>query len=385
MMARSHRLALGALVLTWAAHAASAAGPGHVTVTSSAYGKTASGQAVDQYTFVNRAGVVLKVITYGGIVTTLDVPDRNGHLQDIVLGFDSLADYERRNDKLYFGALVGRYANRLRGDRLRIDGREYRLRANEGANTVHGGPHGFDTRVWVAKDVRNDRHSASVTLEYVSADGENGFPGTLTVDVSYTLTDRNEVRIEYRAKTDRDTVVNLTNHTYFNLDGQGSGSVEPQTVEIAASRYTPTDAQLIPTGEIASVAGTVLDLREPVAIGARLRSASQQLANGGGYDVNYVLDNGGRREPGFAARAYDPQSGRVLEIDTTQPGLQFYTGNALHGRVPGKGGVLYRQTDGFALEPEHFPDSPHHPSFPDTLLKPGESFHEVTIWRFETR
>ncbi|GAB7524184.1 galactose mutarotase [Paraburkholderia sp. 2C] len=369
--------------------ASAACGPGHaavpVTVTKSAYGVTKGGEAVDQYTFANRHGMVLKVMTYGGIVTALDVPDRNGRSRDIVLGFDSLADYEQRNDKLYFGALVGRYANRIGGDRVPIDGREYRLPANEGENTVHGGPHGFDTKVWMAKDTRSDAHGASVTFEYVSKDGENGFPGELTVDVTYTLTARNEVRIDYRAKTDRDTVVNLTNHTYFNLDGQGSGSVEPQTVEIAASHYTPIDAQLIPTGEIASVAGTVMDLRQPVAIGARIRSAAKQLGYGRGYDINYVLDNGGRPTPVFAARAYDPKSGRVLEIDSTQPGLQFYTGNALQGRVPGKGGVLYRQTDGFALEPEHFPDSPHRPAFPNTLLTPAAPLHEVTIWRFRTR
>ncbi|QGR64412.1 galactose-1-epimerase [Burkholderia multivorans] len=366
--------------------AANAASPSaDVSIRRSDYGVTRTGRAVSQYTLSNAHGVTLKVITYGGIVTALEVPDRTGKVADIVLGFDSLADYEAHNGNIHFGALIGRYANRIAHGRFSLDGNTWQLPLNDGPNTLHGGPDSFDAKVWTVTAARSDGQRASVTLRYASPDGENGFPGTLTTDVTYTLTNDDVIRIDYRATTDKDTVVNLTNHSYFNLAGHDSGSVERQLIEIDASRFTPTDATSIPTGELANVAGTPMDLRAPTPIGARLRSAYPQLAMAHGYDHNWVLDHGGEAAPGFAARAYDPASGRFLALYTTQPGLQFYTSNGLNGSVVGKGGTVYRQTDAFALEAEHFPDSPNHPSFPTTVLKPGQTLHEVTLWKVGAR
>ncbi|MBU9342739.1 aldose epimerase family protein [Burkholderia multivorans] len=366
--------------------AANAASPSaDVSIRRSDYGVTRTGRAVSQYTLSNAHGVTLKVITYGGIVTALEVPDRTGKVADIVLGFDSLADYEAHNGNIHFGALIGRYANRIAHGRFSLDGNTWQLPLNDGPNTLHGGPDSFDAKVWTVTAARSDGQRASVTLRYAIPDGENGFPGTLTTDVTYTLTNDDVIRIDYRATTDKDTVVNLTNHSYFNLAGHDSGSVERQLIEIDASRFTPTDATSIPTGELANVAGTPMDLRAPTPIGARLRSAYPQLAMAHGYDHNWVLDHGGEAAPGFAARAYDPASGRFLALYTTQPGLQFYTSNGLNGSVVGKGGTVYRQTDAFALEAEHFPDSPNHPSFPTTVLKPGQTLHEVTLWKVGAR
>ncbi|MDN8012254.1 aldose epimerase family protein [Burkholderia multivorans] len=366
--------------------AANAASPAtDVSIHRSDYGVTHAGRAVSQYTLNNAHGVTLKVITYGGIVTALEVPDRTGKVADIVLGFDSLADYEAHNGNIHFGALIGRYANRIAHGRFSLDGNTWQLPLNDGPNTLHGGPDSFDAKVWTVTAARSDGQRASVTLRYVSPDGENGFPGTLTTDVTYTLTNDDVICIDYRATTDKDTVVNLTNHSYFNLAGHDSGSVERQLIEIDASRFTPTDATSIPTGELAYVAGTPMDLRAPTPIGARLRNAYPQLAMAHGYDHNWVLDHGGEAAPAFAARAYDPASGRFLALYTTQPGLQFYTSNGLNGSVVGKGGTVYRQTDAFALEAEHFPDSPNHPSFPTTVLKPGQTLHEVTLWKVGAR
>ncbi|HDR9012861.1 TPA: galactose mutarotase [Burkholderia vietnamiensis] len=356
-----------------------------VSVSRAHYGTTAAGQPVSQYTLANAHGVTLKIITYGGIVTALDVPDRNGKPADIALGFDSLRDYEAHNGNIHFGALIGRYANRIARGRFVLDGKTWTLPVNDPPNTLHGGPDSFDAKVWTVTGTRSDADGSSVTLRYVSPDGENGFPGTLTTDVTYTLTRDDLIRIDYRATTDRDTVVNLTNHSYFNLAGHDGGSVERQLIEIAASRFTPTDATSIPTGALASVAGTPMDLRQLTPIGAHLRDRDPQLAIAHGYDQNWVLDHGGQSAPAFAARAYDPASGRFLEVYTTQPGLQFYTSNGLNGSVAGKGGTLYRQTDAFALEAEHFPDSPNRPAFPTTVLKPGETLHEVTVWRVGAR
>ncbi|AQQ31058.1 aldose epimerase family protein [Burkholderia cenocepacia] len=381
---RQPMLAIGVFA-TFALHAAVASAAPEVSISRADYGTTATGQAVSQYTLANRRGVTLKVITYGGIVTALDVPDRTGHAADIVLGFDSLRDYEAHNGNIHFGALIGRYANRIAGGRFALDGKTWKLPVNDGPNTLHGGPDSFDAKVWTVTGTHSDATGSSVTLRYVSPDGENGFPGTLTTDVTYTLTGDNQIRIDYRATTDKDTVVNLTNHSYFNLAGQAGGSVERQLIEIAASRFTPTDDTSIPTGQLASVAGTPMDLRQLTPIGAHLRDAYPQLAIAHGYDQNWVLDQGGQPAPAFAARAYDPASGRFLELYTTQPGLQFYTANGLNGSVAGKGGTVYRQTDAFALEAEHFPDSPNHPAFPSTVLKPGETLHEVTVWRVGAR
>jgi aldose 1-epimerase len=362
-----------------------AASPAAVSISRADYGVTAAGLPVSQYTLSNARGVTLKVITYGGIVSALDVPDRTGKVADIVLGFDSLHDYEAHNGNVHFGALIGRYANRIAGGRFTLDGKTWRLPVNDGPNTLHGGPNSFDSKVWTVVGTHGDASSSSLELRYVSPDGENGFPGTLTADVTYTLTDDNTVRIDYRATTDSDTVVNLTNHSYFNLAGQDSGNVERQLIEIAASRFTPTDHTSIPTGQLQSVDGTPMDLRELTPIGAHLRTAYPQLVTARGYDQNWVLDHGGEATPAFAALAYDPASGRFLEVDTTQPGLQFYTANGLDGSVAGKGGTVYRQTDAFALEAEHFPDSPNHPSFPKTVLKPGDTLHEVTLWKVGAR
>jgi aldose 1-epimerase len=357
------------------------------TITSAPFGATQQGQPVVQYTLANSHGVSITCMTYGAIVTRIDVPDRRGRRADVVLGFGSVADYERYNGNIHFGSVIGRYANRIAQGRFAIDGRTYQLPINDPPNTLHGGPRGFDEKLWTVVRTFQNNTVAGVQLRHVSPDNENGFPGTLTVDVTYTLTDDNEVRIDYRAKTDKPTVVNLTNHGYFNLAGEGSGSVEGQLIMIAASTYTPTRADSIPTGEIASVEGTPLDLRALTPIGARLRSSSPQLRHARGYDQNFKLDKPGQRdgEPAFAARAYDPASGRVLDVYTTQPGLQFYTSNGLDGSVAGVSGTTYRQTDGFALEAQHFPDSPNRPSFPSTELRPGDEYHEVTVWKFGLR
>ncbi|WP_061166471.1 aldose epimerase family protein [Caballeronia hypogeia] len=357
------------------------------SVASAPYGTTRQGQQVTQYTLSNSRGVTMNCITYGGVVTRLDVPDRRGHRADIVLGFGSLADYEKYNGKIHFGGLIGRYANRIADGRFELEGHTWKLPVNEPPNTLHGGPHGFDEKVWSVVRTFQGAQGAGVQLRYVSPDGENGFPGTLTVDVTYTLTDDNEVRIDYRAKTDKPTVVNLTNHSYFNLAGEGSGSVEGQLIMIAASSYTPVRPDSIPTGELASVENTPLDLRALTPIGARLRSSFQQMRYAHGYDHNWKLNKNGQRngEPTFAARVYDPSSGRVLDVYTTQPGLQFYAGNGLDGGVTGTSGAAYRQTDGFALEAGHFPDSPNHATFPSTELKPGDEYHEVTVWKIGVR
>ncbi|PMS23889.1 galactose-1-epimerase [Trinickia dabaoshanensis] len=368
-----------ALASLTCAHAAS------VSISESSYGVTGARQPVREYTLINRHGDTLKVITYGGIVAELDAPDRQGRVGDVVLGFASLADYERYNGNIHFGALIGRYANRIANGRFKLDGELYRLPTNDGPNTLHSGPHSFDSKVWTPVRTFSEATSAGVQLRYISPDGENGFPGTLTVDVTYSLSDDNAIHIDYRATTDKDTVVNLTNHSYFNLAGEASGTVERQLIEIAASHYTPTDQQSIPTGEVSDVEGTPMDLRALTPIGAHLRDGFAQLLWAHGYDQNWVLDNGGQHTPAFAARAYDPGSGRVLDVYTTQPGLQFYTANGLNGSVVGMSGRAYRQGDAFALEAEHFPDSPNHPAFPTTELKPGQTLHEVTIWRLGVR
>ena len=356
-----------------------------MTLTQAPYGTTRAGAPVTQYALSNPNGVTLKVIDYGAIVSELDVPDRLGRRANIVLGFGSLADYEAYNGNIHFGATIGRYANRIANGSFALDGRTYTLPVNDGPNTLHGGPNGFDTKVWQVVSSGSNGEEANVTLRYVSPDGENGFPGRLTVDVTYTLTNDNSIRIDYRATTHKDTVVNLTNHSYFNLAGESSGNVERQMIEIAAAHYTPTDSTSIPTGEISRVEGTPLDLRELTPIGAHLRDSFVQLTIARGYDQNWVLDNGGRETPGFAARAYDPASGRVLEVYTTQPGLQFYTSNYLNCAVVGRSGISYRQTDAFALETQHFPDSPNRPEFPSTELKQGATLHEVTIWKLGVR
>lgn len=352
------------------------------TLSQAPYGTTKDGKPVTEYTLRNARGTTVKLINYGGVITAIEVPDRHGKSANIVLGFASLKDYEAYNGNIHFGALIGRYANRIAGGQFQLDGQTYKLPINNAPNTLHGGPDSFDSKVWSAKPLGGGKDGAGVELSYVSPDGENGFPGTLTVHVTYRLTDDNALHIVYEASTDKDTVVNLTNHTYFNLAGEGSGSVEDQEIRIAASRYTPTDRTSIPTGELASVEGTPLDLRKPTPIGKHLRSDFEQMVYARGYDHNWVLDAGGPSTPAFAASVSDPRSGRVLTVDTTQPGLQFYSANSLDGSAVGASGHAYRQTDAFALEAEHFPDSPNHPAFPTTELKPGQTLHEETVLRF---
>jgi aldose 1-epimerase len=346
------------------------------------FGVTSDGMKVARYTLDNGRGLRARILTYGGAVQTLEVPDRDGRPGNVVLGCASLADYITMSK--YFGAIVGRYANRIAGGRFRLDGTEYRLPRNDGGNSLHGGERGFDRRVWevTAADARE------LALSYISADGEEGYPGTLRVSVTYTVTDDDAaggaLRIDYRATTDRPTVVNLTNHTYLNLAGEGSGPIYDHVLTLHADRYTPVGPGQIPTGELAPVAGTPLDFTRPQPIGARIHDGHPQLLAGLGYDHNYVLD---RTAPGAlepAARVEHPPSGRVLEVLTTEPGVQFYSGNVLDGSSVGTGGGTYRQGEGLCLETQHFPDSPNQPDFPSTALYPGQEYGSTTIYRFST-
>ncbi|MEK0085629.1 aldose epimerase family protein [Benzoatithermus flavus] len=345
------------------------------------FGRLADGGVVERYRMTNARGTEVELLTLGGIITAIRVPDRAGRLGNVALGFARLEDYVARSP--YFGALIGRYANRIAGARFTLDGQVYRLAANRGRNTLHGGATGFDKRLWQAEEVAAPDGPA-VALVYRSPDGEEGYPGNLDVRVICTLTDGDELRIDYRAETDRPTIVNLTNHTYFNLEGEGSGDVLGHELMLAASAYLPTDAEQIPTGEVASVTGTPFDFRAPKPIGAEIRAGHEQLARGRGYDHCFVLDKAASGELSLAARVRAPGSGRVLEVLTTQPGIQFYTGNYLDGTLIGAGGRIYRQSDGFCLETQHFPDSPNQPQFPSTVLRPGEVFASTTVYRFST-
>ncbi|MSV30146.1 MAG: galactose mutarotase [Bryobacterales bacterium] len=339
------------------------------------FGKTASGEEVELYTLANSRGMEAGVITYGAIVTSLKVPDAKGGIVDVALGFDTLEGYILGPDP-YFGAIVGRYGNRIAKGRFSLGGVEYKLAVNNGANALHGGLRGFDKQVWKAKPA-----GQSLELTYVSKDGEEGYPGTLTATVAYTVTEQNELRIEYSALTDKETVLNLTNHTYFNLAGQGEGDILGHIVTINADRFTPVDAGLIPTGELRSVERTAFDFRQPIAIGERVNAAEEQIKLGKGYDHNYVL-NGAGGGLAVAATVTEPKSGRTLQVSTTEPGVQFYTGNFLDGTLKGKGGKVYQQRYGFCLETQHFPDSPNRPEFPSAALKPGARFQSTTVFKF---
>lgn len=349
-------------------------------VKKSAFGKTKDGEPVDLYVLSNANGMEVAVTNYGGILVSVKAPDRSGKLADVVLGFDSLAGY--LGNEPYFGAIVGRYGNRIAMGRFTLDGHEYHLAQNDGTNSLHGGVRGFDKRVWSAKEV-SENGVPAVQLSYVSKDGEEGYPGNLSATVTYTLTEKNELKIDYGATTDKPTVLNLTNHSYFNLAGAGSGDILSHVVTIHADRFTPVDASLIPTGKLESVAGTPLDFRKPTAIGARINADNEQIRLGHGYDHNFVLN---RKGTGLvpAARVVEPSSGRVLEVLTTQPGLQFYTGNFLDGTIHGKGGKAYGRRSGFCMETQHFPDSPNRPEFPSVVLRPGERFASTTVFRFST-
>lgn len=342
------------------------------------YGQTAEGPA-KLYTLTNSRGMQVEITNYGGIITRLLAPDKNGQFADVVLGFDKLEDYLQNNSP-YFGAIIGRFGNRIAKGAFSIDGQQYALAINNAPNTLHGGAAGFDKHLWQAREIEREGYAA-LELNRISPDMEEGFPGNLNATVRYLLNDDNELLIEYEATTDKPTVINLTNHAYFNLKGAGNGDILGHELMIAASRFTPVDSTLIPTGELRPVAGAPFDFKIPTPIGARINADDEQLRLGRGYDHNFVLDKSG---PGLelAASAYEPTSGRFLEVLTTEPGIQFYCGNFLDGSTIGKGGVKHDYRTGFCLETQHFPDSPNQPGFPSTLLGPGEKYETRTIYRF---
>ena len=335
---------------------------------------------MDEFTLHNANGVVVRFIAYGGSVVSIAVPDRNGRVADVVLGYDSVGGYEA--DRYYLGALIGRYANRIAKGRFTLDGHAHAVSVNDGPNHLHGGTRGFHKVPWNVTPFE-DGDVAGALLSYTSVTGDEGYPGTLSVSVILSLNDDNELAFDYAAMTDEPTPVNLTHHGYFNLAGHDSGDVRAQELTISASRYTPVDASLIPTGELRDVTGTPFDFRAPKAIGAALEAYDDQLRIAGGFDHNFVIDRGKGDELVMAARLHEPVSGRTVEILTTEPGLQFYSGQALGG-VVGKGGHAYCAYAGVALETQHFPDSPNQPSFPTTILRPGEGFTSRTVYRFST-
>jgi len=404
-MSMSHsRRAIGALVLALGALAACArtdtssdstrpsaktpdvstldsiAAPSGARITRAPFGTLPTGEQVHAFTMRNARGIEMRVIDYGGIIVSLRTPDRAGNFADIVLGFDDLEGYVKSSP--YFGAIAGRYANRIAKGQFTLDGTTYKLAVNNGPNALHGGLKGFDKVVWQAEPGA-DSSGVHLVLRYTSADGEEGYPGTLHATVTYTLTDRNELAIEYQATTDKPTPINLTNHSYFNLAGEGSGTVLGEVVTIDADRYVPVDTTFIPTGDLASVAGTPFDFRKPTAIGARIDQPDPQLKNGRGYDHTFVLNRpAGGAALVHAAHVVDATSGRTLDVATTEPGVQFYTGNFLDGKVVGKNGHAYPRRGGFCLETHHFPDSPNKPRFPSTILRPGETYHSRTVFTF---
>jgi aldose 1-epimerase len=341
------------------------------------FGRLADGTAVDIYTLTNAAGLEARVMTYGAILVSMKVPDRKGVLADVNLGFDGLEGYLGTHP--YFGAIIGRYGNRIAKARFMLDGVEYRLAANNNGNTLHGGIKGFDKVVWTAEQVKT-AHGTGVKLTYLSKDMEEGFPGNLTVTVVYALTDANELEIRYEATTDKKTVLNLTNHAYWNLKGEGRGDILGHVLRLEADRITAVDSpvNLIPTGEILAVAGTPFDFTSPHEIGERIARVE------GGYDHNFVLKGGGGTLT-LAARVEEPESGRIMEVWTDQPAIQLYTGNFLDGTVAGKGGKAYQKHFAFCLETQHFPDSPHHPNFPSTVLEPGQTYRTVTVHKFSAK
>jgi aldose 1-epimerase len=368
------------LILPVAAMMFSAALPAKAmsaSTSKSPYGKMPDGTPVDEYTLTNANGLVLKVITYGAIITEMRVPDRDGRLGDVVLGFDRLEPYLTKSP--YFGAAIGRVGNRIANGRFILDGKTYTLAVNNGPNHLHGGIRGFDKVVWQAEP-GSGPDGPAVVFHYTSADGEEGYPGTVNVTMTYTLTDKNELRFDYRATSDKDTPINLTNHSYWNLAGRGD--ILGHMLTLHAASFTPADDTLIPTGKIEPVAGTPMDFTRPKAIG---RDLGQLTDEPQGYDWNFVLDGGGGKGLAPAARVYDPSTGRVMDVLTDQPGIQFYSGNFLDGTLTGKQGAVYRQHDGLCLETQHFPDSVNHPNFPSTILHPGEIYQTTTVYRFSVR
>lgn len=343
------------------------------------FGKLADGTVIEAVELTNAHGVSARIMNLGAILQSLVVPGSDGKAADVVLGYATPAEYLAKPQ--YFGASVGRYANRIRNGQFTLDGKQYQLAKNDGPNALHGGKRGFDKAVWKIESVKNG-DVASVTLSHVSPDGDEGYPGKLSVTAIYSLNDKNELSLEYRATTDRPTVLNLTNHSYFNLAGEGNGDIMGQKLTIMADQFTPVDQTLIPTGERRNVAGTPFDFRQPVAIGARVRDGKdEQMRIGRGYDHNYIL-RGPVGTVRTAVRLEDPPSGRVMELLTAAPGVQFYSGNFLDATVTGKSGRIYRQGDGLCLEPQVFPDSPNHPDFPSARLNPGQTYSNIIVYRF---
>jgi aldose 1-epimerase len=351
------------------------------SVAKQAFGKMPDGAQIDVYT-LSEGKVEARIITYGGIVVSLKTPDKSGKVDDIVLGFDNLDQYVKVSNapgNPFFGALIGRYGNRIGNAQFKLEGKEYHVPANDGKNSLHGGPHGFNNQVWKGKEIPN-----GVELTYLSKDGEAGYPGNLSVTVRYTLIG-SALHIDYSATTDKPTVLNLTNHSYFNLAGQGNGDILNHELTLHASKFTPVDSTLIPTGELRPVANTPFDFLKAHGIGERINVDDEQLKIAKGYDHNWVIDSQGAGKLTSTAEVYEPTTGRVLRVSTTQPGVQFYTGNFLDGSIKGKEGKTYVHRGGFCLETQHFPDSPNHPKFPTTELKPGQRFHSVTVFSFSAR
>jgi aldose 1-epimerase len=373
------------IILAWSAWCAATAVAadtpgkgGKASVEKRTFGTTADGTAVDLYVLTNSSGVKAKLITYGALLTEMHVPDREGKTADVVLGFDNLDAYLAGHPM--FGATVGRVANRIADAKFTLDGKEYKLAANDGPNTLHGGKKGFDKAVWKA-EAKEAADGVSVRFTHRSPDGDEGFPGNLDVAVTYTLTNKNELKIDYTATTDKATPVNLTHHSYFNLSGGKTADILGHELMLTADKYTPVNDKLIPTGKIESVQGTPLDFTKPAVIGARF---DQLKGDPIGYDHNYVLPGEGK-SLALAARVVEPKSGRVLEMYTTEPGVQFYTGNFLDGKLKGKGGTVYGKHAGFCLEAQHFPDSVHHPEFPSIILQPGKTYRQTTVYTFLTK
>ena len=374
---------VGAIATPGAASAAAPSRRHAPTISREAFGQI-GGATVYRYTLTAPDGLTVRILTYGGIVQSVQVPDGQGRPVDVVLGFATLDDYVAHNSPeagggVYFGALVGRYANRIANGTFTLDGVTYQVPVNNNGNALHGGTVGFDKKVWMPT-VEHGPDSVGLRLEYVSPDGEMGFPGTLTTQATYTLDNSGNLTLTLRATTDKPTVVSLTNHTYWNLAGESSGDVYGQLLRIDADRYTPVDTTQIPTGELLPVRGTPMDFTRPTAIGARVAQADPQLMTGQGYDLNWVVNRGSSAGPALAAHAVDPRSGRALTVWTTQPGIQFYSGNFLTGTLVGTGDRAYRQSYGFALETQDFPDAPNHPAFPSPVLRPGQVYHHTTVF-----
>jgi aldose 1-epimerase len=387
MRSRAFAVAVALIIMSsdsvWSRQRAASSTPRSAAprATRAPFGTLPDGTAVEIFTLTNAAGIEVRAMTYGAIIVSLHVPDRRGQLDDVVLGYDTAAEYVT-NKRTYFGAVVGRYANRIAKGRFTIDGRAYQLATNDGPNHLHGGNKGFDAVVWRGEPSQTD-HGAAVAFTYTSRGGEEGYPGTLNVRVTYTLTDRNELIFEYHATTDAPTVVNLSQHSYFNLAGRGARDVLDHELQILADRYTPVDDTLIPTGELAAVEGTPFDFRRATRIGARIGDDHVQLRRGRGYDHNWVLTrSGGGLQP--AALVVERSTGRRVQIATTEPGIQFYSGNFLDGSITGKQGRVYAHRSGFCLETQHFPDSPNEPQFPSTVLRPGQEYRSRTVLTFAT-